>query len=115
MVALALLMPVLIFIGTATRLSAARREQRFAAMRLVSATPRQTSVIAAVESAVAAAAGIVIGFGLFFVLRIPLAAIPFTGQSFFPAELSLSLPASSRSRSACRPRPPSRPGWRCGG
>jgi len=34
----------------------------------------------------------VIGFGLFFVLRIPLAAIPFTGQSFFPAELSLSLP-----------------------
>ena len=91
-VALALLMPVLIFIGTATRLSAARREQRFAAMRLVGATPRQTSVIAAVESAVAAAAGIVIGFGLFFVLRIPLAAIPFTGQSFFPAELSLSLP-----------------------
>ena len=88
-VALALLMPVLIFIGTATRLSAARREQRFAAMRLVGATPRQTSVvIAAVESAVA---GIVIGFGLFFVLRIPLAAIPFTGQSFFPAELSLSL------------------------
>ncbi|HEV3290469.1 MAG TPA: hypothetical protein VG123_15895, partial [Streptosporangiaceae bacterium] len=32
-VALALLLPVLIFIGTATRLSAARREQRFAAMR----------------------------------------------------------------------------------
>ena len=114
-VALALLMPVLIFIGTATRLSAARREQRFAAMRLVGATPRQTSVIAAVESAVAAAAGIVIGFGLFFVLRILLAAIPFTRQSFFPAELSSACPTSSRSRSACRPRPPSRPGWRCGG
>jgi hypothetical protein len=32
---LALLFPVLIFIATATRLSAARREQRFAAMRLV--------------------------------------------------------------------------------
>jgi hypothetical protein len=91
-VALALLLPVLIFIGTATRLSAARREQRFAAMRLVGATPRQVSLIAAVESAVAAAAGVAIGFGLFFLLRIPLAAIPFTGQSFFPAELSLSLP-----------------------
>ena len=38
-VALALLLPVLIFIATATRLSAARREQRFAAMRLVGATP----------------------------------------------------------------------------
>jgi hypothetical protein len=91
-VALAMLLPVLIFIGTATRLSAARREQRFAAMRLVGATPRQVSVIAAVESAAAAAAGVAIGFGLFFVLRIPLAAIPFTGQSFFPAELSLTLP-----------------------
>ena len=90
-VGLALLMPVLIFIGTATRLSAARREQRFAAMRLVGATPRQTSVIAAVESAVAAAAGVAIGFGLFFLLRVPLAAVPFTGQSFFPAELSLSM------------------------
>jgi hypothetical protein len=91
-VALALALPVLIFIGTATRLSAARREQRFAAMRLVGATPRQISLIAAAESAVAAVVGVAIGFGLFFVLRIPLAAIPFTGQSFFPAELSLSLP-----------------------
>jgi hypothetical protein len=91
-VALALLLPVLIFIGTATRLSAARREQRFAAMRLIGATPRQVSLIAAVESAAAAAAGVAIGFGLFFVLRVPLATIPFTGQPFFPAELSLSLP-----------------------
>jgi FtsX-like permease family protein len=90
-VGLALLLPVLIFIGTATRLSAARREQRFAAMRLVGATPTQISLIAAVESVVAAAVGVAIGFGLFTVLRIPLAAIPFTGQTFFPAELSLSL------------------------
>jgi hypothetical protein len=91
-VALALLLPVLIFIGTATRLSAARREQRFAAMRLVGATPRQISLIAAVESTVAATAGVAAGFGLFVVLRVSLAAIPFTGQPFFPAELSLSLP-----------------------
>jgi hypothetical protein len=91
-VALVLLLPVLIFIGTATRLSAARREQRFAAMRLVGATPGQISLIAAVESTMAAMAGVAVGFGLFFVLRVPLAAIPFTGQPFFPAELSLSLP-----------------------
>jgi hypothetical protein len=91
-VALALLLPVLIFIGTATRLSAARREQRFAAIRLVGATPKQISLIAAVESTMAAAVGVAIGFCLFFVLRMPLAAIPFTGQPFFPAELSLSLP-----------------------
>jgi len=91
-VALALLTPLLIFIATATRLSAARREQRFAAMRLVGARPRQIPVIAAVESTVAATAGVAAGFGLFFVLRIPLSAVPFTGEPFFPAELSLSLP-----------------------
>jgi hypothetical protein len=90
--ALALLAPVLIFIATATRLSAARREQRFAAMRLTGATPRQISVIAAVESTVAASAGAAVGFGIFFALRDPVAAIPFTGAPFFPSELSLSLP-----------------------
>jgi hypothetical protein len=87
----ALLFPVLIFIGTATRLSAARREQRFAAIRLVGATPRQVSVISAVESSVAAIAGVALGFGLFFLLRTPLAAVPFTGAPFFPGDLSLSL------------------------
>ena len=91
-VALAILFPLLIFIGTATRLSAARREERFAAMRLAGATPRQISLIAAVESTVAAVAGVAAGFGLFFGLRVPLASIPFTGTPFFPSDLSLSLP-----------------------
>ncbi|KQC37184.1 FtsX-like permease family protein [Frankia sp. ACN1ag] len=87
----ALLFPVLIFIGTATRLSAARREQRFAAMRLVGATPRQISVIAAVESSVAAVGGVAAGFGLFALLRPALAPIPFTGERFYTADLSLNL------------------------
>ncbi len=91
-VALAILAPVLIFIATATRLSAARREQRFAAMRLVGATRRQVSLLAATESTVAGVAGVAAGFGIFFLLRIPVAGIPFIGQPFFPAELSLSPP-----------------------
>ena len=89
-VALTMLAPVLIFITTATRLSAARREQRFAAMRLVGATGKQVSLLAAAESTVAAVAGVAAGFGIFFGLRIPVAGIPFIGQPFFPAELSLS-------------------------
>ena len=84
-----LLFPVLIFIGTATRLSAARREQRFAAMRLVGATPRQVSVIAATEAALAALAGVALGFALFYAFRGRLAGIPFTGDPFFPADMSL--------------------------
>ena len=91
-VALAILIPVLIFIATATRLSAARREERFAAMRLVGATRRQVSLLAATESTVAGILGVAVGFGIFFLLRIPVAGIPFIGQPFFPAELTLRLP-----------------------
>ncbi|WP_406045208.1 ABC transporter permease [Micromonospora sp. NBC_00898] len=86
-----LLFPVLIFIGMATRLSAARREQRFAAMRLVGATPKQISVVAAVEAAAAAVAGTALGFILFFACRGWLASIPFTGMSFFPDDMSLGV------------------------
>ncbi|MET7669133.1 FtsX-like permease family protein [Micromonospora luteifusca] len=86
-----LLFPVLIFIGTATRLSAARREQRFAAMRLVGATPKQISVVAAVEAAVAAVAGTALGFLLFYSFRGSLASIPFTGMPFFPSDISLGV------------------------
>ena len=90
-VAGALLLPVLIFIGAATRLAAARREQRFAAMRLIGATPRQVSIVAATEACVAAACGVAGGFALFFLLRSPLAGVPFTGRPFFPGDLSLDL------------------------
>jgi hypothetical protein len=90
-VALAILIPVLIFIATATRLSAARREERFAAMRLAGATRRQVSLLAATESTVAGILGVAAGFGIFFGLRVPVAGIPLIGQPFFPAELTLSL------------------------
>lgn len=84
-----LLFPLLIFIGTATRLSATRREQRFAAIRLVGATPRQVSVISAVESTIAAIAGTAAGFGLYLLARPALATIPFTGVPVYPGDLSL--------------------------
>ncbi len=84
-----LLLPVLILIATASRLSAARREERFAAMRLVGATPRQVSVVSAVEAVVAALAGVAVGFGLFFVFRPLLYRVPFTGAPFARGDLSL--------------------------
>ncbi len=89
--AAALLFPILIFIGTASRLSSAQRDRRFAAMRLVGATPVQISVICAVESTIAAVAGVIFGFGLFFAIRPAIATVPFTGTRFFPGDLSLSL------------------------
>ena len=87
--AVALLLPVLILIATASRLSAARREERFAAMRLVGATPRQISVVSAVEAVVAAVAGVAVGFALFFVFRPLLYRVPFTGAPLAASDLSL--------------------------
>ncbi len=87
--AVALLLPVLILIATASRLSAARREERFAAMRLVGATPRQITVVAAVEATVAAAAGVAVAFALFFLFRPLLIDVPFTGAPLAPGDLSL--------------------------
>jgi hypothetical protein len=90
-IALAILAPVLIWVSTATRLSAARREQRFAALRLSGASRRQVSVLAGVEATVAAVIGVSIGFGLFFPLRVPLAGVQITGERFFLGDFSLSL------------------------
>ena len=87
--AVALLLPVLILIATASRLSAARREERFAAMRLVGATPRQISVVSAVEAVVAAVAGVAVGFALFFAFRPLLYHVPFTGAPLAEGDLSL--------------------------
>ena len=88
--AVALLLPILILIATASRLSAARREERFAAMRLVGATPRQISVISTVEATVAAVVGMAVGFVLFFLFRPLLVHVPFGGAPFAPGDLSLN-------------------------
>jgi hypothetical protein len=87
--AVALVLPVLILIATASRLSAVRREERFASMRLVGATPRQISTISAVEAVIAALAGVVLGFGLFFAVRPLLYHVPFTGVPLAQGDLSL--------------------------
>ncbi|MFI5956542.1 FtsX-like permease family protein [Cryptosporangium sp. NPDC051539] len=90
-VAIGLLFPILIFINSATRLAAARREQRFAAMRLVGATPRQVSWVAAVESTVAVTIGTVVGFALYAALRGPIAEIPFTGAASYSDDVRLTV------------------------
>ena len=80
---LAVLFPILILIGTATRLAAARREERFAALRLVGATPRDISVIASVDSVASALAGALLGIGLFLAIRPALAGAALTGTRYF--------------------------------
>jgi len=87
---LAVLFPILILIGTATRLAAARREERFAALRLVGATPRDINVIASVDSVVSTFFGAIAGIGLFLAIRPALADAELTGTRYFAATVSLA-------------------------
>ena len=85
---LAVLFPVLILISTATRLAAARREERFAALRLAGATPGDISVIASVDSVASALLGTAVGIGVFLAFRPALAAATLTGTRYFAATVT---------------------------
>ena len=82
--ALAILFPLLILINTATRLAAARREERYAAMRLIGATPRQINVIASVDAIVSSLLGAALGCLIFVIVRPAIVNIGLSGVKFFP-------------------------------
>ncbi|MDX3657364.1 ABC transporter permease [Streptomyces sp. ID05-26A] len=82
-----LLFPVLVFVGVATRLAAAQRDRRLAALRLVGAAASRVRLIASGETLVGALAGLVFGIGFFFAAR-PLADdISVAEVAIFPADL----------------------------
>src|SRR5215475_8295731 len=85
---LAVLFPMLVLIGTATRLAADRREERFAALRLVGATPADIRVIASVESVVSAFLGAVGGVVIFLLVRPALAGAALIGTQYFESALT---------------------------
>src|SRR5215471_3933060 len=86
--AIAFVFPILILVGTATRLAAARREERYAALRLVGATSRQISVISSVDAVVSALVGTLVGIGIFTALRPALAHTAITSARYFYNEVT---------------------------
>ena len=82
------LAPVIVFVGTATRLSAARREHRLAALRLVGATPRQVARLAAVEALIPSVVGAAAGVMLFLLLRPLVAGVPLDDATWFPEAMA---------------------------
>ncbi len=87
---LAVLFPMLVLISTATRLAADRREERFAALRLVGGTPADIRVIASVESVVSAFCGAVLGVVIFLLVRPALAGAALIGTRYFESQLTPS-------------------------
>jgi predicted lysophospholipase L1 biosynthesis ABC-type transport system permease subunit len=85
--AIGLLMPVVVFVSTSARIGAARREQRYAAMRLAGATPRQVNLIAAVEAGAAAVVGTILGAIGLALLRPYGAHIEIDGHTSFPGDV----------------------------
>ncbi len=90
--AIGLLVPVGVFVSTSSRLGAARREQRYAALRLAGATPRQVNLAAAFEAAIAACIGAVIGVVGYQLLRPVAAGIEIDGQRSFVSSVGVPLP-----------------------
>lgn len=86
--ALAFLFPILILVGTATRLAAARREERYAALRLAGATMDQVGVISSVDAVVSALLGTIVGIALFRLLQPALASTAITSARYFADEVT---------------------------
>ncbi|RSM50797.1 ABC transporter permease [Amycolatopsis balhimycina DSM 5908] len=85
-IAAVLLLPLLIFVTTASRMGAAQRERRLAALRLIGLDSRQVKRVAAAESLVGAVIGLVAGIGFFALLRTFVAGnLPF-GLRIFPED-----------------------------
>jgi hypothetical protein len=85
---LAVVFPMLVLISTATRLAANRREERFAALRLVGGTPGDVRIVATVEAVLSGFIGAVLGTGIFLLVRPALAVAALVGTQYFESELT---------------------------
>ena len=85
---LAVLFPMLVLISTATRLAASRREERFAALRLVGGTPADIRMIAAVEAAVSAFFGAVLGTVIWLLVQPLVAGGALIGTQYFSSTVT---------------------------
>ncbi|MET9293766.1 FtsX-like permease family protein [Streptomyces sp. NPDC003077] len=84
----ALLMPVMVFIGTAVRFGGERREQRLAALRLIGADARGTRRVAAGETLFGSLLGLALGAALFLVARQCAGLVTLWDVNVFPADVT---------------------------
>lgn len=65
-VVVAIALPVIILVATASRLSASIRDRRLASLRLLGLTAQQTRLVAAIEAGTTATVGALLGCGAFY-------------------------------------------------
>lgn len=87
-----LLVPSLVLVASASRLTAARRERRLAALRLAGATPAQVTKMVGAETGIAAVAGAVLGVALSPVLNSVATWVPWAGGTWYPGDFVLPWP-----------------------
>ncbi|MFI0940744.1 FtsX-like permease family protein [Streptomyces sp. NPDC021020] len=88
MVVVVLLLPVGVFVATATRLGGERRDRRLAALRLVGADIHATRRIAAGEALLGTLLGVLVGIGFFLGARQLAQYITIRDISAFPSDLA---------------------------
>ena len=83
-----LLVPSLVLVASAARLTATRREQRLAAFRLAGATPRQVVAMVVAELAIPTVVGVVLGVVVNPLVRWWASGVPWDGSEWYPADLA---------------------------
>ncbi|GAA4664728.1 MULTISPECIES: FtsX-like permease family protein [Amycolatopsis] len=83
---LVLLVPMLVFVASSSRIAGPERERRLSALRLAGAGAAQVRRIAAAESLVGAGTGALLGLLLYLVVRPFAAGLDLAGVTVYPAD-----------------------------
>jgi FtsX-like permease family protein len=86
-----LLVPSLVLVASASRLTAARRERRLAALRLAGATPAQVLTMVAAETGIAAVLGAVLGVAAGPLLDRLATLVPWDGGTWLAGDFALGV------------------------
>jgi hypothetical protein len=85
-----LLVPSLVLVASASRLTAARRERRLAALRLAGATPAQVTAMVAAETGLAAVGGALLGVATSPLVHRLATVVPWGGGTWYAGDFVLS-------------------------
>jgi len=83
-----LLVPSLVLVASAARLTATRRERRLAAFRLAGATPQQVMAMVVAELAIPTVVGVVLGAAVNPLVRMWASEVPWDGSEWHPSDLA---------------------------